>query len=154
VVLRTELAEELPPVGGDRIQLQQVVMNLVRNATDAMSGVDDRPRRLLIRTEPDEEAGIRLSVMDVGIGFGPADAERVFDAFYTTKNDGMGIGLSVSRSIVETHNGRLWATPNDGPGVTFCFAIPEYVGDETSPRQAGAVQAPAASTARNAAGIS
>ena len=143
VVLRTELADELPPVGGDRIQLQQVVMNLLRNATDAMSGVDDRPRRLVIRTEPDEEAGIRLSVKDVGIGFGPAGAERLFEAFYTTKSDGMGIGLSVSRSIIETHNGRLWASPNDGPGVTFCFSIPEYFGDETSLHQAGAMQAPA-----------
>ena len=154
VVLRTELADELPPVGGDRIQLQQVVMNLLRNATDAMSGVDDRPRRLVIRTEPDEEAGIRLSVKDVGIGFGPAGAERVFEAFYTTKSDGMGIGLSVSRSIIETHNGRLWASPNDGPGVTFCFAIPEYLGDETSLHQAGAMQAPATSSAQNAAEIS
>jgi C4-dicarboxylate-specific signal transduction histidine kinase len=154
VVLRTELADGLPPVGGDRIQLQQVVMNLVRNAADAMSVVNDRARRLVIRTEPDEEAGIRLSVKDVGIGFGPAGAEGVFEPFYTTKSDGMGIGLSVSRSIIETHNGRLWASPNDGPGVTFCFAIPEYFGDETSLHETGAMQAPAASSAQNAAEIS
>ncbi len=154
VVLRTEFADDLPLVGGDRVQLQQVVMNLLRNAADAMSGVDDRPRRLMIRTEPDEEAGIRLSVQDAGVGFGPAGAERLFEAFYTTKSDGMGIGLSVSRSIIETHNGRLWAAPNDGPGVTFAFSIPEYFGDETSVRQAGAMQAPAASSAQNAAGIS
>ena len=127
VVLRTEFADELPPVGGDRIQLQQVIMNLLRNAADAMSGVDDRPRRLVIRTEPDEDDQVRLSVKDAGVGFGPAGAERLFEAFYTTKSDGMGIGLSVSRSIIESHNGRLWASPNDGPGVTFCFSIPEYL---------------------------
>ena len=154
VVLRTELADALEPVGGDRIQLQQVVMNLVRNATDAMSGVDDRPRRLVIRTQPDEEGGIRLSVKDVGIGFGPAGAARLFEAFYTTKSDGMGIGLSVSRSIVEMHNGRLWASQNDGPGVTFSFSIPPYFGVETPMRQAGARPAPITSSAQNAAGIS
>ena len=91
---------------------------------------------------------------DTGVGFGPDGAERLFEAFYTTKSDGMGIGLSVSRSIIESHNGRLWAAPNDGPGVTFFFSIPEYFGDETSVRQAGAMQAPVTSSAQNAAGIS
>jgi PAS domain S-box-containing protein len=147
VVLRTELADELPLVSGDRIQLQQVVMNLLRNATDAMSGVDDRPRRLVIRTESDEEAGIRLSVMDVGVGFDHLCAERVFEAFYTTKSDGMGIGLSVSRSIIEMHNGRLWASPNDGPGATFSFTIPEYFGEETSLHKKGVIQTGIARTA-------
>ena len=93
MVLRTELADGLPLVGGDRVQLQQVIMNLLRNAADAMSGVDDRPRQLLIRTEPDEDDHVRLTVQDAGVGFGPEAAERLFEAFYTTKSDGMGIGL-------------------------------------------------------------
>jgi PAS domain S-box-containing protein len=124
VVLRSELADNLPPVAGDRVQLQQVILNLVRNASDAMSGIDDRPRQLLIRTEPDEGGQVRLSVQDAGVGFDPQVMDRLFDSFYTTKNEGMGIGLSVSRSIIASHHGRLWATPNEGPGATFSFSIP------------------------------
>ena len=124
VVLRTEFADDLPLVMGDRVQLQQVILNLVRNAADAMSNVDDRPRQLVIRTERDENDHVRLTVQDAGVGFEPQDAERLFDAFYTTKSEGMGIGLSVSRSIIERHHGRLWAAPNDGPGATFSFSIP------------------------------
>lgn len=123
-ILRYELAEDLPPVIGDRIQLQQVILNLLRNAADAMSTIDNRPRELLIRTEREEPNRVRLSVKDSGVGLTPQAAERIFQAFYTTKTDGMGIGLSVSRSIVEAHQGHLWATPNDGPGSTFSFAIP------------------------------
>jgi C4-dicarboxylate-specific signal transduction histidine kinase len=123
-VLRSELASDLPLVAGDRVQLQQVIMNLVRNASDAMSGIDDRPRQLLIRTEPDENGQVRLSVQDAGVGFDPQVMDRLFDSFYTTKNDGMGIGLSVSRSIIASHHGRLWATLNEGPGATFSFSIP------------------------------
>jgi signal transduction histidine kinase len=124
VILRYELADDLPPVVGDRIQLQQVILNLLRNAADAMSTIEDRPRELFIRTEQYEESQIRLSVKDSGVGLTPQAAEKIFEAFYTTKNDGMGIGLSISRSIIETHQGRIWATPNDGPGSTFSFAIP------------------------------
>jgi len=124
VTVRTELAGELPPVQGDRVQLQQVILNLFLNASDAMSGVHDRPRQLLIRTDRDEEDRVRLSVRDTGVGFEPQGVDRLFDAFYTTKSSGMGIGLSVSRSIIESHKGRLWATPNDGPGATFSFSIP------------------------------
>ena len=124
VILRSELADNLPPVAGDRVQLQQVILNLVRNASDAMSGVDDRQRQLLIRTEPDEGGQVRLSVQDAGVGFDPQVMDRLFDSFYTTKNDGMGIGLSVSRSIIASHDGRLWATLNEGPGATFSFSIP------------------------------
>src|SRR5713101_839080 len=124
VTLRSELAEDLPPVIGDRVQLQQVILNLIRNASDAMVGVDDRPRELLIKTEPDEGDRARLSVRDEGIGFTPEARDKLFEAFYTTKNDGMGIGLSVSRSIIERHYGRLWAEPNEGPGATFSFSIP------------------------------
>jgi PAS domain S-box-containing protein len=124
VILRQELAEELPLVAGDRVQLQQVILNLLRNATDAMSGVGDRPRELVIRTERDECDSVRLTVKDTGVGITPQDMERLFESFYTTKSDGMGMGLSVSRSIIERHSGRLWATPNDDPGATFSFSIP------------------------------
>jgi PAS domain S-box-containing protein len=124
VILRQELADDLPLVAGDRVQLQQVIFNLLRNASDAMSTVDDRSRDLLIRTEPEDKDRVRLSVSDVGIGFEPQAAGKLFEAYYTTKNDGMGIGLSVSRSIIERHYGRLWAALNDGPGVTFSFSVP------------------------------
>ena len=124
VMLRPELAGNLPLVAGDRVQLQQVVLNLLKNGSDAMSGVEDRPRLLVIRTEQDEGDRVRLTVQDAGVGFDPQAVDRLFDAFYTTKGDGMGIGLSVSRSIIERHNGRLWATLNDGPGATFSFSIP------------------------------
>ncbi|PWU10707.1 MAG: PAS domain-containing sensor histidine kinase [Terriglobia bacterium] len=124
VILQSELADGLPPVTGDRVQLQQVILNLLRNASDAMSAVDDRPRELLIRTERDAGDQVRLTVKDVGSGFTPEAAGKLFQAFYTTKDDGMGIGLSVSRSIIERHQGRLWAEPNDGPGATFSFSIP------------------------------
>ena len=131
VALRLELADDLPFVAGDRVQLQQVILNLFRNASDAMSGIDDRPRRLLIRTQRDEGDRVRLTVQDAGVGFDPQAADRLFKAFYTTKNDGMGIGLSVCRSIIESHHGRLWASLNDGPGASFSFVIPQ--GSEGTP---------------------
>ena len=124
VIVLQELADNLPLVMADRVQVQQVIMNLVRNASDAMSNVDDRPRELLIRTEREESDRVQLSVKDAGVGFEPQAAGRLFEAFYTTKNEGMGIGLSISRSIIEAHEGRLWATANDGPGATFSFSIP------------------------------
>ena len=124
VIVRHELADNLPPIMGDRIQLQQVILNLLRNASDAMRAVDERPRELLIRTELDNVDRVLLSVKDVGIGFAPHSTDKLFEAFHTTKTDGMGIGLSISRSIIEAHHGRLWAEPNNGPGVTFSFSIP------------------------------
>jgi PAS domain S-box-containing protein len=124
VIVLQELANGLPLVAGDRVQLQQVILNLIRNASDAMSAVDDRPRQLLIRTEADEDDHVHLTVKDVGVGFAPQAADRLFESFYTTKNEGMGIGLSVSRSIIESHHGRLWARLNNGPGATFAFFIP------------------------------
>jgi C4-dicarboxylate-specific signal transduction histidine kinase len=124
VILQPELADDLPLVTGDRVQLQQVILNLLRNASDAMREIDDRPRELLIRTERDGADGVRLSVQDAGVGLEAQDADRLFEAFYTDKSDGMGIGLSVSRSIIESHRGRLWAMPNEGPGATFAFSIP------------------------------
>jgi signal transduction histidine kinase len=124
VITRTELAVELPLVTGDRVQLQQVILNLLRNGSDAMSSIDNRPRELMFRTEMEEGDRVRLSVQDAGIGFESQSLDRLFQTFYTTKDDGMGIGLAVSQSIIENHHGHLWATPNDGPGVTFSFSIP------------------------------
>ena len=112
------------PARGDRIQLQQVILNLLRNAAEAMNTIDDRPKELLVRTERDGGNQVRLSVKDSGVGLTPEAADKIFQAFYTTKTDGMGIGLSISRSIIEAHQGRLWATPNVGPGSTFSFSIP------------------------------
>ncbi|HEY6224860.1 MAG TPA: ATP-binding protein [Gemmatimonadales bacterium] len=124
VIVRPELAVDLPPVLGDRIQLQQVILNLLQNASEAMSGVEDRPREAVIRTARDDGDRVRLTVQDVGLGLEPGEVGKVFEAFYTTKRGGMGIGLSISRSIIENHNGRLWAEPNEGPGATFSFSIP------------------------------
>jgi PAS domain S-box-containing protein len=124
VIVHHELADDLPLITGDRIQLQQVILNLLRNASDAMNKIDDRPRELLITTERDEKNWVCLRVKDVGVGFQPQGADKLFEAFYTTKEHGMGIGLNVSRSIIEAHHGRLWATANDGPGATFSFSIP------------------------------
>jgi signal transduction histidine kinase len=124
VTLRTELAADLPLITGDRVQLQQVILNLLLNAAEAMIPIEDRPRQLLIRTEFDAADQARLTVQDSGVGFEPQEAPRLFEAFYTTKSGGMGIGLSVSRSIIETHGGRLWAELNAGPGATFAFSVP------------------------------
>ena len=144
VILQVELSDDLPSVIGDRVQLQQVILNLLRNASDAMSGVDDRPRELVIRTARDEDDRVRLAVRDSGVGFDPQAADRLFDAFYTTKNDGMGIGLSVSRSIIESHHGRLWAEPNDGPGATFSFSIPQRIESGKGAHNLGATRMPTA----------
>ena len=125
IIVRVELASNLPAVTGDRVQLQQVILNLIRNASDAMSAVDNRPRQLTIKTRQNVDGSVRLSVQDTGSGFEPETGDKLFDAFFTTKSDGMGIGLSVSRSIIENHHGRLWATANDGrPGATFSFLLP------------------------------
>jgi signal transduction histidine kinase len=134
VVLQSQFGADLPPITGDRIQLQQVILNLLRNASDAMMGVHDRPRQLMIATEREATDRVRLSVRDVGVGIDAQSVNKLFDAFYTTKTDGMGIGLSVSRSIIESHHGRLWAEPNNGPGATFAFVVPaapEGVATET-----------------------
>jgi signal transduction histidine kinase len=98
-------------------------MNLILNGIEAMSTVEDRERELVIRTQRGEGDAVRVSVQDAGIGFDPLSAERMFDAFHTTKPGGLGMGLSISRSIVESHGGRLWATSNDGPGATFQFTL-------------------------------
>ncbi len=122
--LLTELADGLPAVLADRVQLQQLLLNLMMNALDAMSAVTDRPRVLRIRTSTYDPAAILVALRDSGVGLNPGQMERLFEAFYTTKPEGMGMGLSISRSIVEMHGGRLWATPNDGFGATFQFTLP------------------------------
>jgi C4-dicarboxylate-specific signal transduction histidine kinase len=124
VIVRTELPDQLPAASGDRVQLQQVILNLVLNAIDAMKAIDDRPRHLIVATASEEAGWLRLSVADCGVGINFDRAEELFNAFYTTKSHGMGLGLSVSRSIIESHGGRLWATANQGPGATFSFSIP------------------------------
>src|SRR6267142_1189888 len=126
VALRTELAGDLPPILGDRVELEQVVLNLIVNAIEAMSAIADRPRELVIRTQSGEVDQVRVTVQDSGIGLDPQSMGRFFDAFYTTKSQGMGMGLAISRSIVENHGGRLWAVPNDGPGATFQFTLMKY----------------------------
>jgi PAS domain S-box-containing protein len=123
VALRMELAADVPPIMGDRVQLQQVVMNLILNAIEAMSTVEKRDRNLVIRTQRGQRDEVRVEVQDSGIGLDPKNAERIFDAFHTTKPGGLGMGLSISRSIVESHGGRLWAISNDGPGATFRFTL-------------------------------
>ena len=124
VIVRQELADNLPLVNGDRVQLQQVILNLLLNAADAMSDIDDRPRDVVVGTKRDEGDRVRVTVRDAGVGFNLENTDKLFEPFYTTKSGGMGIGLSVSRSIVERHHGRLWVERNNGPGATFAFSIP------------------------------
>lgn len=124
IVLEARLNTELPFVSGDRIQLQQVILNMVLNGIEAMAEIEGRPRRLLVRTALDSEDMLTLSIMDAGVGIAADAADKMFEPFFTTKRNGMGIGLSISRSIVENHGGRMWAAPNDGPGATFAFSLP------------------------------
>ncbi len=123
-VLQTDFAEPLPAISGDRVQLQQVILNLLLNAADAMAAIDDRPRTLRVQTEMDGNDSVKLLVRDSGVGLDPRGIEKLFEAFYTTKEHGLGIGLAISRSIIESHKGKLWAMANDGPGATFGFTVP------------------------------
>jgi C4-dicarboxylate-specific signal transduction histidine kinase len=129
VSLRTELAPALPMILGDRIQLQQVIINLVMNGIEAMQSVTDRPRELVIRSRQDEARQVLVSVTDCGVGISAENADRLFSAFFTTKSGGMGMGLSICRSIVEAHGGRLSASGNVGPGATFQFVLPLHQED-------------------------
>ena len=124
VTLLAELADDLPAVSGDRVQLQQVILNLLLNAVEAMDSIYDRTRHLVISTTAEANERVCLTVQDAGVGLRPEAMDRLFEAFYTTKGSGMGIGLSVSRTIIERHRGHLWATPNDGPGASFSFSLP------------------------------
>ena len=126
VLVRTDFSGDLSPVSGDRVQLQQVVLNLVMNAIEAMSSVDERPRELTITTRAIDADYVQATVQDCGPGLDPNTMGHIFDPFYTTKPGGMGMGLSISRSILDRHAGRLWATANDGPGTSFHFTLPKY----------------------------
>jgi C4-dicarboxylate-specific signal transduction histidine kinase len=121
--LLLELDSGLPPVRGDRIQLQQVIINLVNNGIEAMAKIDDRPRELFVRTQPHNSDHVLVAVQDAGIGITPDDSDRLFTAFYTTKPEGLGMGLSICRSIILAHGGKVWALPNEGPGTTFHFTL-------------------------------
>ena len=125
VSVKMRLSDGLPQVLGDRIQLQQVILNLIMNAIEAMSEVSDRPRELQISTSDSGAGGVLVAVKDSGPGLPPAaELARIFEPFYTTKSSGLGMGLSISRSIVEAHGGRLWGTPNQPRGAAFCIMLP------------------------------
>jgi signal transduction histidine kinase len=128
VSLRMELAPALPVVLADRVQLQQVIINLVINGIEAMQAVTNRPRELSIRTHRNERQVV-VTVKDCGVGISPEDADRLFNAFFTTKSSGMGIGLSICRSIIEAHGGRVWAEPNLPHGAIFSFTVPLHQED-------------------------
>jgi len=129
VSLRMELAPALPVILGDRVQLQQVIINLVMNGIEAMQSVTDRARELVIRSGQDDTRQVLVSVTDCGVGVAAENADRLFSAFFTTKSSGMGMGLSICRSIVEAHGGRLSASGNEGPGATFQFVLPMHQED-------------------------
>jgi C4-dicarboxylate-specific signal transduction histidine kinase len=124
VLVRTRLPADLPQVLGDRIGLQQVIMNLITNGTDAMSSITDRPRILRIESQVESSDSILVAVEDAGTGFDPGIADRIFDRLFTTKPNGMGLGLSICRSIIEAHGGRLWASPGSPYGAVFQFTMP------------------------------
>jgi signal transduction histidine kinase len=142
VLVQTRLAEGLFPVQGDRVQLQQVILNLVLNAVEAMGAVEAGPRELLISTEQTKANGVLVAVRDSGPGIDPEHVERVFEAFYTTKSSGVGMGLSICRSIIDAHGGRLWAEANEPRGAVFQFTLPDAESEITNgePRER-AVQA-------------
>src|SRR5262249_32418402 len=123
ISIETRLGDGLFPVHGDRVQLQQVLLNLILNAIEAMGSVEEGSRELLISTEQDD-TGVRLAVRDSGPGIDSTQLERVFEAFYTTKSNGVGMGLSICRSIIEGHGGRLWAEANEPRGAVFQFTLP------------------------------
>jgi signal transduction histidine kinase len=123
-------APGLPPVLADKIQLQQVMVNLIINGAQAMATVDDRPRQLVIRSRQDETGQLLVSVQDSGVGINLEHANRLFEAFFTTKSDGMGMGLSICRTIIEGYGGRIWASNNSGPGATFQFSLPSIIRDD------------------------
>jgi PAS domain S-box-containing protein len=137
VTVRTQFADALSPVSGDRVQLQQVVLNLFMNAMEAMSRVGEQARELVITTRNIDPDQVEVTVEDSGVGLDPSTMARIFDPFYTTKPDGMGLGLSVCRSIIRTHGGRLWATAKDGPGTVFHFVLPKYDAAEAHAEVAG-----------------
>jgi PAS domain S-box-containing protein len=137
VVVQTQFADDLSPVSGDRVQLQQVVLNLVMNGMEAMSSVGEQARQLVISSRNIDPDQVQVTVEDLGVGLDPNTMARIFEPFFTTKSGGMGMGLSISRSIVQNHGGRLWATAHDGPGTSFHFILPKYHAGATDVRVAG-----------------
>ena len=136
-MIQTRLADDVLPVLGDRVQLQQVVLNLIMNGIEAMSSMAERARELVITTRNIDPDHVQVTVEDSGIGLDPDTMARIFEPFYTTKPAGMGMGLSISRSILLSHGGRLWATANDGPGTSFHFTVPRYQEEGSHARVAG-----------------
>jgi signal transduction histidine kinase len=124
VALETQLSDDVPVILADRIHLQQVILNLMMNAIEAMSGAGEGPRELLVRAGADESQGVLVSVQDSGPGLDPKSVDHLFDAFYTTKPQGLGMGLAISRSLIEAHGGRLWATAHEPHGAVFQFTLP------------------------------
>jgi PAS domain S-box-containing protein len=144
VLVRTRLPADLPQVRGDRIGLQQVIMNLITNGTDAMSSITDRSRILRIESQIEASGSVLIAVADAGTGFNPGIAARIFDPLFTTKSNGMGLGLSICRSIIEAHGGRLWASPGSPHGAVFQFTMPiwEQTGTLTENKESAALQTP------------
>jgi signal transduction histidine kinase len=139
VALRTDFDPTLPRIFGDRVQLQQVALNLIVNGVEAIGAPTEGPRELVIRTALGERQELHVAVQDSGIGLPEEDLQRIFEPFYTTKSQGMGVGLSISRSIIQAHNGRLWAERNkDAPGITVHFTLPMHTTPE--PTQSGSTQ--------------
>jgi PAS domain S-box-containing protein len=137
VVIKTRFADDLLPVSGDRVQLQQVVLNLVVNGIEAMSGMDESARQVTITTRNTDEGQVQVIVQDFGTGIDLNAMDKIFDAFYTTKPGGMGMGLSICRHIVQSHGGRLWATANNGPGTSFHFMLPKCHQEKSNAGVAG-----------------
>ena len=131
IAVATYLGQGMPEVLGDRVQLQQVVLNLVMNACEAMSAIATSARRLRIDTTTDTTGMLRISVADCGVGIAQGQLEKVFEPFFTTKDHGLGLGLSISRSLITAHGGRLWATSNSEGGATFHFSLRPYTGEMT-----------------------
>jgi hypothetical protein len=122
VTVETDFDEDLTPVAGDRVQLQQLTLNLLLNGIEAMDPVLDRPRKLFVRSRRQGQDNVLVEIRDCGVGL--KDPDKVFEAFFTTKENGMGMGLAICRSIVEAHDGRLWAASGEGEGTTFSFTLP------------------------------
>jgi C4-dicarboxylate-specific signal transduction histidine kinase len=137
VSVQTRLATDLPSVAGDRVRLQQVILNLIMNAIEAMTGADDAARELRLSTETDASGGVLLAVRDSGPGLDPTSEARLFEAFYTTKPEGMGMGLAICRSIVEEHGGRLWASANEPRGAVFQLTLPAEAAEASRAESAG-----------------
>jgi C4-dicarboxylate-specific signal transduction histidine kinase len=140
IAIHTELVESLPPVMGDAVQLQQVLVNLVTNAAEAMREITDRPRVVTIGSRIDATGAALVTVEDTGVGLDRQELDRIFDSFYTTKPEGIGVGLSISRSIIEAHGGQLSAHPALPQGARFCFALPVANAPEKRPAAASAMR--------------